>query len=213
VEIEELVVEKQTVETELANIKQAIKEGYISKRTALARDLMAVYGHLKHGGKIVDVFEAFRKVGLDKEGNPKLAIVSFDARTCYLYKKRNGGAIFSKENKDRWQFHAVKGIGDVELPPDTYEWNTEEDRTIIGGTRFKSGVPIVPPRIVSIASAKLTPQHYHVIYEPELWAISRVPSPPRDPILVKRLTPNIFGVVATWDLTKLEQAIIRGRSK
>lgn len=37
------------------------------------------------------------------------------------------------------------------------------------------------------------------------------PVPPRDPILVKRLTPNLFGVLATWDLTKLERAVIRGR--
>ncbi|MEM3580897.1 MAG: hypothetical protein QXQ64_06505 [Candidatus Bathyarchaeia archaeon] len=37
------------------------------------------------------------------------------------------------------------------------------------------------------------------------------PVPPRDPILVKQLTPNLFGVLATWDLTPLEKAIIRGR--
>jgi len=210
-ELEELVVERKAVEAELENIKQAIKEGYISKRTTLARDLMAVYGHLKHGGKIVDVYEAFHKAGL-KEEHPKFAIVSFDARWCYLYKKMNGGAIFSNENKGRWDVHAVKGNGDVELPPDTYEWQREEDkREIVGGTRFKTVAPMVPPRVVNIASAKLTPQHYHVIFEPEVWAKSKVPRPPGDPILVKRLTPNIFGVVATWDLTKLERAVIRGR--
>jgi len=37
------------------------------------------------------------------------------------------------------------------------------------------------------------------------------PLPPKDPILLKRLTPNLFGVLATWDLTNLERAIIRGR--
>lgn len=44
-------------------------------------------------------------------------------------------------------------------------------------------------------------------WEVEKWK----PVPPRDPILVKRLTPNLFGVLATWNLTELERAIIRGR--
>lgn len=208
-EVEELQVDRKDVESELENIRQAIKEGYISKRTTLARDLLAVYGHLKHGGKIIDVFEAFRKAGLNEEGHPKLAIVSFDARWCYLYKKNNGAAIFSKENKEAWKTHAVKGIGDVELPPDTYEWDAEKLEK--EGLRFKTVAPMIPPRVNAIASAKLVPQYYHVIYEPEIWAKSKVPTPPRDPILVKRLTPNIFGIIATWDLTKLERSIIRGR--
>ena len=34
---------------------------------------------------------------------------------------------------------------------------------------------------------------------------------PRDPMLLKKLTPNLYGVLATWNLTELERAIIRGR--
>lgn len=211
-ELETIEVDRQQVESELESIKQAMKEGYISKRTALARDLMAVYGHLKHGGKVVDVFKAFHKAGLDSDGHPRLAIVSFDARMCYLYKKGNGGAIFSKERKERHRVHAVRNIGDVELPPDTYTWEKDE-RGNLPHRRFKTLAPVVPPRVIAIASAKLTPQYYHVIFEPEMWVKSKVPPPPRDPILGKMLTPNIFGVIATWDLTELERSIISGRAK
>ncbi len=208
-ELEELQVERQEVERELETIKQAIKDGYITRRTALARDLMAVYGHLKHGGKIVDIYKAFHKAGLDEDGHPKLGISSFDSKWCYLYKKKNGGAIFSNENKDSWTVYAVKGIGDTQLPADTYEWGEKFSE----GTRFKCVAPVVPFRVISIASVKLTPQHYHVIFEPEVWSKSKVPTPPGDPILGKMLTPNIFGVIATWDLTELERSIIRGRIK
>lgn len=211
-ELEAIEVSREEVESELESIKQAIKEGYISRRTVLARDLMAVYGHLKHGGKVVDIYKAFHDVGLNEEGHPKLAIVSFDARMCYLYKKNNGGAIFSKEAKDRYRVHATRSIGDVELPPDIYAWNKDEKGNL-PHRRYKTMAPLVPPRVIAIASAKLTPQHYHVIFEPELWVKSKVPPPPRDPILGKMLTPNIFGIVATWDLTELERSIIRGRAK
>jgi len=207
-ELEELEVERQEVETELTNIKTAIKEGYITRRTALARDLLAVYGHLKHGGKIVDIYKAFSKAGLDEDGHPKISIAPFNAKWCYLYKKRNGGAIFSSTNKDTWQIYAVKANGDIALPADTYDWDSETQKK---GTRWKCVSPIVPPRVLTIASAKLTPQHYHIIFEPEIWSKAKVPTPPRDPILGKMLTPNIFGVVATWDLTELERSIIRGR--
>lgn len=208
--VEELVIEKREVEQELENLKHAIKEGYISKRTTIARDLMAVYGHLKHGGKIVDLFKTFRDVGLNDDGHPKLGIVQFNARYCYLYKKKNGGAIFSNENKDSWKTYANKTNGDIELPPDTFEWSEEN---LEKGTRWKTIAPIVPPRVLTIASTKLTPQHYHVLFESEVWAKSKPPVPPRDPILGRMLTPNIFGIIATWDLTKLERTIIKGRIK
>lgn len=211
-EVQELEVDRQEVEEELEHIKQAMKDGYISRRTALARDLMAVYGHLKHGGKIIDLYQAFPKAGVNEEGLPKIAIVSFDARMCYLYLKRNGGAIFSNERKDRWQVKAKRSIGDIQLPADSYEWKTNE-KGQIPHRRFKTVAPIVPPRVITIASAKLTPRYYHVIFEPELWAKAKIPSPPHDPILGKMLTPNIFGVIASWDLTELERSIIRGRAK
>lgn len=206
-ELQQIEIDRKEVEEELAHIKQAIKEGYISKRTVLARDLMAVYGHLKHGGKIVDVFKAFHKSGVDKNNNPKLAIVSFDAKKCYLYKKNTGGAIFSKENKDRWKMYPVKRIGDVELPADTYDF---KEKNIIE-KRLKTAAPIIPPRVLTIASTKLIPHEYHIIFEVEEWTVSKAPKPPVDPILVKRLTSNIFGVIATWKLSELEQSIIKGR--
>lgn len=207
-EIQELIVGKQEIEKELEHLKHAIKEGYISKRTTIARDLLAVYGHLQHGGKIIDLFKIFHEHGL-KDGHPKLAIVQFNARYCYLYKKNNGGAVFSNENKRQYHVYANKSNGDIELPPDTYEWGEILEQ----GLRWKTVAPMVPGRVLTIASTKLTPQYYHVLFEVDVWAKSKPPTPPRDPILGKMLTPNIFGVIATWDLTEIERTIIKGRLK
>lgn len=202
-QVEEIQVEKEKILSELEALKKGVKEHYISKRSKLVRDLLAVYGHLHHGGKIIDIFETFHNVGLKKDGNPKLAIVACDAKWCYLYKIRNGGAIFSKENKGRWGVSAKKTIGDIKLPPETFTWKDLEE------SRFKCASPIIPPRINVQISARIVPYHYHILFEVEEW--SRNPVPPRDPILGKMLTPNLFGVLATWDLTELERKIIRGR--
>lgn len=202
-QVEEIQVSKEAVEKELEALKIGIREHYISKRNKLVRDLLSVYGHLKYGGAIIDLFETFSKIGLKEDGNPKLAIVPSNAKWCYLYKKRNGGAIFSIENKGRWETTVKKSLGDVELPPETFQWKDLEKR------RFKCASPIIPPRINVQISARIVPYHYHILFEVEEW--SKNPVPPRDPILGKLLTLNLFGVLATWDLTELERKIIRGR--
>ena len=92
--VESLEVPKQEVETELKNLKKGIKEGYISKRQKLTKQLLSIYAHLQHGGKIIDVPETFTKTGLRKEDLPKLGIVPVNAKRCYLYKKRNGERYF-----------------------------------------------------------------------------------------------------------------------
>jgi len=201
IEVESLEVPKEQVTTELENLRTGIKEGYISRRQKLTRELLAVYAHLQHGGKLVDIPLTFSKTGLRKELDlPKLGIVPVGSKICYLYKKRNGSAIFSAENKSQWDVSA-KG-NDVELPPDTFRWqNLDNDR-------WKTLAPIIPPRINVEIACRLIPHEYHILYEVEQWNKS---SPPRDPILGKMLTKNLFGVLATWDLTELERKIIAGR--
>lgn len=209
-QIAELVVTKDEVEKEVSELKLALKAGYVSKRTGIYKDLMAVYGHLKHGGKVVDLFRVFREHGLNERGHPKLAIVPFSAKYCYLYKRMTGGAIFSIGNKANggWSNspRRIVSEGDVEVPADTFDWDGEN---LADGRHWRTVAPIVPGRILTIASAKLTPQHYHILFEAESW--SKAPIPPKDPILGKMLTPNIFGIIATWDLTDLERSVIAGR--
>lgn len=44
-----------------------------------------------------------------------------------------------------------------------------------------------------------------------LWEVQRWESvPPVDPLLLRRLTNNLFSVLAEWNLSPVEQAIIRG---
>jgi len=63
----------------------------------------------------------------------------------------------------------------------------------------------VPPIPVSKRDKNL--KNYYVLWEVEDWQ-----KVPKDPLLLKRITKNLFILIDKWNLTKLEQAIIRGNS-
>jgi len=209
-DIEAVNVTREEIEKELSELELALEKGYIKKNNRLVKELLAVYGHLKLGGKVIDVADAFKKAGkIEEQDVPRLAIVRADASFCHLYKFNNGGALFSARELKSWHEsnNENKGARDVKLPIGTYQW--EE---LKGTDRHKRTlVPAIPPRVHLAVSTRLLREHYHIIFEVEKWtSYTAQPRVPRDPILVRRLTSNLFGVLATWELTELETKIIEG---
>lgn len=202
-ELEQLTMPKRKAEKEFNILKQAIKQNAKLKREQIYKDLRKVYGHLQHGKKIVEINESFKKAGLNKDGDPKLAIVRADAKVCYCYKGNDGSAVFSFE---REVTSARKSYGEIALPKDTYQWTTDGSFLSWREKYIGSPVPVIPA-IILVEQVRHLLRNYHILWEVEEWK----PVPPRDPILVKQLTPNLFGVLAHWNLTKIERAIIRGR--
>lgn len=62
-------------------------------------------------------------------------------------------------------------------------------------------VPPIPPRF---RPEKLC--DYHVLWEAE-WQ----KAPPVDPILLKKVSDNVYCVLAQWDLSPIERAVLEGR--
>lgn len=212
--LKHIQVTKEEVEKELAELQKAIEQNFVSKNNKMVQDLLKVYGHLKHNGKIIDIFESFRTTGINDNLDPKLAIVRADAqgKSCYIYKYNSGSCLFSIENKRKsWGSPSFsKTLGDIRLPPETFQWTSDD---LDPESRYrKCAVPMIPPRISLAVSTRIVPQYYYILFEPEAWVTYKAkPRPPRDPILGKMLTKNLFGVLATWDLTDLELKIIEGQ--
>jgi hypothetical protein len=209
-EVEELALPQTQAEEEFKALKQALRRHAQLRKEQIRRELMAVYGHLKHGKKIIDIHESFRKAGLNLEGDPRLAICRADAKQCNCLKIEDGSAIFSMERLDRWQRQPRKTYAEVKLPAGTFQWQPIDPTRPLNTYNIKNQMiqcpaPIIPAKIL-VEEVKHRLKNYHILWEVEEWK----PVPPQDPILLKRLTSNLFGVLATWELTVLEKAIIRG---
>jgi hypothetical protein len=210
-EVEELTLPKERAEAEFNALRQALKQNAKLRKEQIYKDQHAVYGHMRYGKKIIDIYESFQKAGLNKDGDPKLAICRADAKQCYCYKLKDGSAVFADQ---RWITVPRKTFGDIKLPPATFKWIPQKpeipldnwQNDIKGNKNIQTLVPIIPAKIL-VNEVKVLLRNYHILWEVEEWK----PVPPKDPILLKQLTPNLFGVLATWELTPLERAIIRGR--
>lgn len=114
----------------------------------------------------------------------------------------------------RWNSRAWKRR--VTLPVNTFprfavQWNQgQTERYRPGGIKERDHwkpeatavVPIVPPRLHPRAALS----NYHILWD-AIWT----PAPPKDPMLLRRLAGHLYAIVAIWDLTSLEQAVLRGR--
>jgi hypothetical protein len=63
-------------------------------------------------------------------------------------------------------------------------------------------VPLVPPNLRPARGLN----RYCILFEAE-WE----PVPPTDPMLLRHLHGSLYAVLAVWDLTPLERAVIAGR--
>lgn len=165
--------------------------------------LEASYSQLRRGRKLIDIYEVIKNAGLNTEGNPRLAIANLSLDTIFFNKvnERYAGAKGRGwYGSSRWNSLAVS------LPDGTFpRWKVDSENQAgwnIIETKIKTKTPIVPAEFMPVGTLK----PYYVLWDVEKWE-----NVPRDPILLRRISRNIFAVLATWDLTPLEQAVIRGR--
>jgi hypothetical protein len=169
--------------------RSAVRERHNTEDEAIMRG----YKALSLGRRIINIRDTLLAGGFDEMHRPRLAIARADATTCTVQSFWDGDV----------RFYAVQRT-----------WTAKKaDRRIYNslttwpnGPRFavaeaQAIVPITPPQ--------LRPAHalsgYDVLWEAEWRRVA-----PRDPALLKHLGGDLYVVVATWDLTPLEQTVIAG---
>lgn len=162
--------------------------------------LMQAYKHLARGTAVIDLQAAMVQAGSKLFDGcpvplPYLAIVASDATECFLSLERDGAARFASGRWARGKRNSVAFPAGT-FPVVTYQnfWQVSEHTTL---------TPIIPPH--------LRPKHnlanYRTLWEVEAWK----KEPPKDPMLLKPLGGMLYAVLATWDLTEMERAVLRGR--
>jgi hypothetical protein len=197
----------QTITMPKAEALKAFREyrGSVRER-ATAEDIALVRGYkeLSKGHALIDIGDVMKRIGTDSKFRPRVAVCRANAKFCWFTGSFNGSGFFAA--KSQWPPKKER----VQFPEGTFPFGTRvwqrscwENNKDVGQGVLKTVVPLVPP--------PLQPKHslanYHILWEVESWEVD----PPRDPILCRHLAGMLYAVIAQWDLSELERAILRGR--
>ena len=196
-----LTITQEEAEAALREYEKQLAE----ERTEEDRAIAQAYRAAARGLQVIRLSEAFRIAGRfdgagfvqgeRKPGLPKLAIVRADATRCWVRGDNQRDWVFRSElgadNRG-----ALVGKHTVRVPGinDPYCWQ--------GGS---TTVPIIPPRH---RPSRWRMRGFHILWEVEAWD----PTPPRDPALLRHIRGDLWSVLATWDLTDVERAVLSQRS-
>ena len=170
--------------------------------------LMRGYGAIAKGQQVIDLHKTMLAAGLqDATHYPKLAVCRAHAARCFVRMEPNGGCVFGADRRPSARPSSAKYF--VSMPSGTFQAFVPVWRGPAASTRppgwsedASALVPIVPPHLHPARHLR----NYHT-----LWDAVWTKEPPTDPMLLKHLAGHLYAIVAAWDLTPLEQAVMRGR--
>jgi hypothetical protein len=178
------------------------------------------YKALARGRTIVDLPKVIRLGGCFQDGSvqqglPRIAIATASHEFVWASRWRDGSVTFRPGIIASWGPNRISNqrrkdvyrVPAGTLPTDVPEvYDTRRSRSPWDGS-MRAMVPHVPPG--------LRPGHsldnYQILFEVEEWAMD--PDAPRDPALLKHIGGDLYAVLATWDLTPLEQSVLNGRNR
>lgn len=155
-------------------------------------EISKAYKELMKQHPLISLKAAMSKAGLDHRFWPKLAIARASWKKVQFKHEPNGGGAFREEE---WTRRPVKGIerlsaGTFPTVETDHQWKIE----------LQSTIPIIPPRFRPKASL----ENYHI-----LWEANWEQVPPEDPMLLRKISKDLFAVLAVWDLTPVERAVLQ----
>ena len=188
----------QTIEmpvTEAREAYEAYRHAVRSAKTAQANSedaqIARAYKSLAEGKQVLNLDDAFARAGFDKLGYPKLAVSRADQQQVNI--------------RARWEFFEigphhllVNRRANANIDGMVFQVPSGEMRPTV---EMRAIVPNIPPGLRPPHGL----QNYHLLWEPE-WL--RIPRPPGDPALLKHLGGPLYAVLAVWDLTPVEQAVL-----
>lgn len=165
------------------------------------QDMKKVYNQLRQGRKVVDINTVFQRSGLTFNGEPRLAIALATEKKVICIYQQDGTVKFLNTHAQSWDTSVhkkdvvIKGIF-PEIPKEKVPQFRRE-------LTLETVVPKIPASIRPGGNL----ENYYVLWEVDEWKMI----PPRDPYLLRRINNNVFVVVAGWDLSELERAVMKGR--
>jgi hypothetical protein len=163
--------------------------------------LAKAYGVMARYGEILHIGQALNAGGLNEFNVPRLAIARADAREVEYAPER-----WDTNHNIRGHYfemmagsHAVRGRKkNLWFPLGTIA----DDNNRRAQHRYRAIAPLIPPKY--LPKAKLS--NYYLLWEAE-WTRGV----PIDPILMRHVSGPFYQPLYQWDLTELEQMVLRER--
>lgn len=200
-----------------ADVHQKLAEYERELNRAHDEELAEVVAGLEamtNGWPVIHLSNAIEEGGCDDLGRPNLAVARADKKRVHLDSKSPGDWRYSWRDRNRLVFNSW-GDGNSSAPFNydgllisdvRVSWNLSRE-----GRRSYADVPIIPPGPRRKAGGKTRLKHHLVLWDVEEWHGGTKPRAPEDPLLLRPLKGEMYAVIAQWDLTPLERAVIAGR--
>lgn len=175
------------------------RAAWLSERNRIDGELMRGYKALAEGKTLISLAESITTGGVDQFGRPNLAIARADEQQICMDRERDGAVLFTPQ---RWsRISSEDRI--FQFPAGTLPELTEEQGTgTVWSRNWIASLPFIPPQYRPPNALV----NYHLLWEAE-WR-QAIGSQRRDPMLLKRISGDLFAVVAAWDLTDLEKLVL-----
>jgi hypothetical protein len=169
-----------------------------SAQTPEDRAIERAYREIARGRVLIRALESIKDAGLDDQGRPKLAIVRADFRRVRMSIGPTRDAAFTpmEWRKPRSRYSSAGWVETKHQP-----LTAPGLRTAAGYINGEAVVPLIPVHLRPQTSLEA----YHILWEADWHAV------PVDPMLLRRLGGDLWIVVAAWDLTEVERAVMASR--
>ncbi len=179
-------VEKLTMDPAEARELHREYQNHRADMTADDRAIAALYKRIAQGKLIIRALASITAAGLGADKLPKLAIMRADQRKVHCGSYQDAVTFCSANSHSRARDLRIR----VSMPGAA--WNTPN--------RI-ADVPLIP---VHLRPRKAI-EKYHVLWEADWHQY------PIDPYLLRRMGEDAWMVVAAWDLTPVERAVMSSR--
>jgi hypothetical protein len=180
----------------LADYEEALRR----ERSAEDEAIAAGYRAAARGLPVISLSQTMAAGEWFPNGLPRLAVCRADAHECYVRvhgrTSDRRSVTFTDREWDRGRARIGAYRVQVDMPRPAVVTNE--------AWRGRTIVPLVPPQ-----HRPRRPRlgRFHILWEVEQWTLI----PPRDPALLRHIQGDLWAVMAVWDLTDLERAVLFAR--
>lgn len=202
-----------TMEPEQAKAKLKAYRSNIHKDTEqVYAECAEAYEALAAGTPLIELTTAIREGGFDDKMRPRIAVGPADrSEVRFTWSGNETSALFDAAFKTshrgsprlRRRINMGRQHGQVR----NWKDGNGQIQTYVSTVDGYALIPMVPAD-VRPATGQL--RDWYVLWEVQEWADKpHTAPPPRDPYLIKHIGGDLYAVLAEWDLTDLERAIMQ----